>query len=238
MQFYNPFFYNILPRPFLPPDYDIPPTVYAILNSYVNFGKTEKTKIPDLAKEGRNVFFDFDYDITDKISKEELETMILNHYMMSRIGFDTVTAFKLNLSVKMKSIMPLANKLFDAIDELNIFEEDITTIDSTDNRDISDAGTTTSNSSNINDNRFSDEPQNQLTDVQDGSYITNYTYNTDTSNNTINENLTRDDDNVHHEVQTRKKPDNIDAIIKYQNEINSVYDFIFKELDSLFYGLV
>ena len=114
----------------------------------------------------------------------------------------------------------------------------ITTIDSTDNRDISDKGKTTSDSSNINDNRFSDTPQNQLSDVQNGSYVTNYTYNTDTGSNEINETLTRDDDNVHHEVQTRKKPDNIDAIIKFQNEINSVYDFIFTELDDLFYGLV
>ena len=43
------------------PDYNIPPTLYALLNSIVNFGEEEKTKIKDLAKVGRSTIFDFDY---------------------------------------------------------------------------------------------------------------------------------------------------------------------------------
>ena len=42
-------------------DYNIPPTVYALLNSYVNFSKEEPEKIKDLAKLGRSMFFDFEY---------------------------------------------------------------------------------------------------------------------------------------------------------------------------------
>ena len=53
---YNPFWYV---PPFLPPDNDEPPTVYSLLESIVNYGKEQKTKISDLARAGRTTFFDF-----------------------------------------------------------------------------------------------------------------------------------------------------------------------------------
>ena len=37
------------------------------------YGKQDKTKIVDLAKEGRSSIFDFSYPLTDKISKEQFE---------------------------------------------------------------------------------------------------------------------------------------------------------------------
>ena len=239
MNYYNPFFYNFFSKPFLPPTYDMPPTIYSLLNSYVNFGKDDKTKIKDLAKEGRGVIFDFDYTLSNKVTKEEFESMILNHYMMSRIGFETLTAFKLQLNVKINSIMPMVNKLFDYIDiDFNIFDGETIETDSTDNRDISDVGSTTATTNNTNDNRFSDTPQNQIQDVKNGSYVTNYTYNESDSENNINETLTRDDDNVHHEFINKTRPDKLETYLLYQENIKNIYDIIFKELDDLFYGLV
>ena len=238
MNYYNPFFYNFFSQPFLPPTYDIPPTVYSILNSYVNFGKDDKTKIKDLAKEGRGVFFDFNYTLSDKVTKEEFETMILNHYMMSRIGFETVTAFKLQLNVKINSMLPMLNKLFDALPTFDLFEGETIETDSTDNRDISDVGSTSATTNNTNDNRFSDTPQNQIQDVKNGSYVTNYTYNESDSENNINETLTRDDDNVHHEFIKKTRPDKYEVLKDYQNEMITIYDILFKSLDDLFYGLV
>ena len=90
------FFWNILTPP-LPPDYDIPPTIYSLLNSYVNYDNPNPVKISNLASAGRNMFFDFNYTLTDKITKEDFEVMILNHFLMRRIGYDTVTAFKIAL---------------------------------------------------------------------------------------------------------------------------------------------
>ena len=295
---YDPFFYNFLYKPFIPPDYDIPPTIYALLNSYVNFNKSNKTKINNLAKEGRGLFFDFNYSLSNKLNKEDFETMILNHYMMNRIGYDTVTAFKLQLNVKINSILPMMNKLFDTLPDLSIFDGESIISDSTDNRDISDnrnindnknitdnknlnnestikddhyitdIGNTHSNNENINDNRFSDEPQNQLEDVQDGSYVTNYTYNTSNENNQINEtfnrnenttknenqstnekytrnennttndNLKRNDDNIHHEETFKTIGNKVEVLKMYQENLTSIYDLIFKELDDLFYSLV
>lgn len=130
-----------------------------------------------MANEGRSTIFNFTYPLSTKINKEDFECMILNHYMMRRIGFETVTAFRLQLNVKLNSIMPLYNKMFDAIDGWSIFNDgekvsrygrdDIESESSTENT-LQNASTTTS------DRRYSDTPQNELTNVQDGKYISEY----------------------------------------------------------------
>ena len=70
--------------PFLPPNCNKPPTLYSVLNSIVNGDKDEDeyTKIKDLAKEGRSTIFNFDYPLTNNITKEKFETMILNHFLI------------------------------------------------------------------------------------------------------------------------------------------------------------
>lgn len=118
---YNPYLFN--PLWLYPiPDLNLePPTIYSFLESIVNYGKTEKTKIKDLAKVGRTEIFDFDYPLSSKVSREYFETQILNHYLMRRIGFETLTAFKIQLNCKLNEIMPIYNKLFDSIDTLDFF---------------------------------------------------------------------------------------------------------------------
>lgn len=107
--------------PKLPADYNLPPTLFSLLNSIVNYDKEEdeQVKIKNLAKEGREEIFDFEYPLTEHITKEEFETMILNNYLMRRIGYDTLTAFKIALNVKLNSIMPLYNKMFDSLEDWN-----------------------------------------------------------------------------------------------------------------------
>ena len=65
-----------------------------------------------------------------------------------------------------------------------------------------------------------------------------YTYNESDSENNINETLTRDDDNVHHEFIKKTRPDKYEVLKDYQNEMITIYDILFKSLDDLFYGLV
>ena len=93
---YNPYFW----QPNIPDINLNPPTLYSLLESIVNYGKDDKTKIKALAKVGRSEIFDFDYDLTDRLTREEFETHILNHYLMRRIGFETLTAFKIQLNCK------------------------------------------------------------------------------------------------------------------------------------------
>ena len=196
---------NFFGYPFLPRYCDKPPTLYSILNSIVNGDKEEEeyTKIKDLAKEGRNTIFNFDYPLTENITKEKFECMILNKFLMRRIGFDTVTAFRIQLDVKLNEIMPIYNKMFDALENWEIFNDGETTIrtgtndkttaneESSENtmnieseNSISNSMTTNTENSNTNtsDRRESNTPQSQLDNVRDGKYVTNYNYDTNTDN--------------------------------------------------------
>lgn len=244
-----------LPFPFIPSNCEKPPTVYAILESIVNYGKDEKTKIKDLAKEGRTTIFDFDYPLSNKISKQDFECMILNHFLMRRIGFETVTAFRIQLNVKINEIMPLYNKMFDAISNWNIFNDgDITKRYGTDNRTIDSTAETkntlqnqsTTESSETSDRRNSELPQDQLNLLRDGSYVSNYNYDqnngnsTDnsSSNGTSNSKNNTKDDNIYQETIERSPADKIAIYKEFQENLKSIYGMIFKDLECLFYQLI
>ena len=44
-----------------------PPTIYFLLESIVNYGKDDKTKIKDLAREGHSRVFNFEYPISNSM---------------------------------------------------------------------------------------------------------------------------------------------------------------------------
>ena len=278
--------------PFLPPNCNKPPTIYSILESIVNPNvdlnePAPEVKIKDLAKEGRSTIFDFDYPLSSNIKKEDFETMILNHFLMRRIGFETVTAFCIQLDVKLNEIMPMYNKMFDAIENWDIFNDgETTTRTGTDNRTSNsenNSNTTNTNTSNTqstntasntlnnesttntndtSDRRNSELPQSQLENVRDGSYVTNYNYDTNTSTgndtstsngssesnstNTVEENRKETmqntnnttDNNTYNETIKRSPTDKIAILREMQENIKSIYTMIFKDLECLFYQLV
>lgn len=244
-----------LPFPFIPANCEKPPTVYSILESIVNYGKDDKTKIKDLAKEGRTTIFDFEYPLTENIRKEDFESMILNHFLMRRIGFETVTAFKIQLNVKLNEIMPIYNKMFDAIENWNIFSDgEIIKRNGTDDRTI-DTNTetinalennSTTNSSETSDRRNSELPQNQLESLRDGSYVSNYNYDqnnaessdSSTSNGSSNSTNNTNDNNIYSETIEKSPSDKITILKEFQENIKSIYGMIFKDLECLFYQLI
>ena len=242
--------------PFLPNNCDLPPTIYSILDSIVNFGKpeNEKIKVPQLSENGRSTIFNFDYPLSNNISKAKFE-MILNHFLLRRIGFDTVTSFVVQLNVKLNEIMPMYNKMFDALENWDIFNDGEKTIRTgTDNRTQNSTNNTsneltnhsTTSTNDISDRRNSELPQNQLEDLRNGSYVTNYNYDTNTNNgednstsqgtSTATNNST--DNNIYNETITRTPADKIAIIKEMQENIKSIYTMIFKDLECLFYQLV
>ncbi len=248
----DPYLYWFPP---LPPNCDKPPTLYAILNSMVNYGKDEKTKIRNLAKEGRTKIFDFDYPLSSKVSKETFETTILNHFITRRIGFDTVTTFQLQLEVKLNSIMPLYNKMFDLLEETN-FIGDITIKEGTNNRNLENTNnaSTTNNLNNTSENntettsdrRYSDTPQNELDNIKNGKYVTEYNLDK-TNTNSVDESTSQgtsssqetgqtEENNVYNEKITNVNV--LDELSKMKEKINNIYELIFNDLDELFYQLV
>lgn len=246
-------YFLLFPR--IPANCDKPPTVYAILESIVNYGKEEKTKIRDLAKVGRETIFNFDYPLSQNVSRETFETMILNHFLMRRIGFETVEAFRIQLMVKLNEIMPMYNIMFDSIQNWNLFQEgEITRRYGTDNRQVETnsntknelENTSQNKTQNISDRRNSQLPQNQLQDLRDGDYVTDYNYDTNNTNsndksnsNGKSESQNNTKDNNQYNETIEKSPANkLELLKEFQENIKNVYGMIFKDLECLFYQLV
>lgn len=242
---------NLFFVPFIPVMNERPPTLYSLLQSIVNYGKEEQTKIKDLASAGRTTIFDFDYPLSDKITKEDFEKMILNHFLMRRIGFETLTAFKIQLNVKLNEIMPMYNKLIELLYSNDAFGE-ITKRTGFDNRVVDNTSNTTNEMTNvsntkhqnISDRRGSDTPQNELDNIRQGKYVTEYHYDTDNSNNEdtsasngTSQNISNTKDNNNYE-ETTSKINMFEIYSKLNEEIKNIYTMIFKDLDCLFYQLV
>lgn len=203
-----------------------PPTLYAILNSIANYDAESKTKIRNLAKVTRERVFDFDYPLSNKISKEDFECQILNHFMMRRIGQETFTAFQLFLENKLNEILPYYNILFDSMTNYNLFNDgEVIT------RNRQDDGTSSLNSTNEMKTKFAEYPMNQLSDIDNGKYVTNQT----TNNGTNGSNGTSS--NTMSEIETHTGLDKMDLYQKYLDTKNSIMSKIYKDLDILFYGL-
>lgn len=203
-----------------------PPTVYAILNSIANYDSEVKTKIRDLAKITHNKIFDFDYELASVLNKDEFEIDILNHYMMRRIGFETVTAFQLYLENKLHEILPYYNLMFDAFKDYKLFDSgEVITRETNDNRNVS------SSASGNAESRTSELPQNRLNDIGAGSYVSRQDVNNQNSN------ATTSDVNNTNEIINRSPVDKMSIYKSFLETKRSVMTMIYKELDILFYGI-
>lgn len=207
---------------------DQPPTLLALMNSKINFGKPddEKVKIIDLPSAFREYLFDFDYPLDSEL-KESFEENFLTHYMMRRIGFETYMAFKIQLKAKLNEIMPKYGLLLE-----NLQNMDFDGIKETHTRNITATSTSNGVSNNTSDNRYSDTPQNQLASVQNGTYVTDYTYNQQSGTSSAS-GLSNSSETIN-----ITKGDSTDEYIKFQERVISIYTLIYKELDSLFYGII
>lgn len=249
--------YEIFTPFFLPPNCDKPPTLYSVMNSIVNGMKEEEEYSPinELPYLSRSVIFNFDYPLSDKVTKEKFETNILKHFMMRRIGYETVTAFRIQLDSKLNEIMPKYNKMFDSLTDWNIFSDgEITTRTGQDSQTGHDTNATnnsltnnsSSNNSTTSDRRFSDTPQEQLSDVRDGSYVTTYNYDTNTATSqdasTSQGQASSVSDSTnnksYNETITKTPSDKMAIYEKMQNDITSIYTLIYKDLENLFYQII
>ena len=226
---------------------DLPPTLYSIMESMVNYDNTDPVKIRDLSLYAREKIFDFNYPISEAFNKEKFEDLFLKHYMFRRINYDTFTSFKIHLEVKLNEIMPKYNKMLDGFNMLNFLGETETHL-----RNVVDSRTTASNgTSDINNtssdnsetiNKYSDTPQDLISDILNDEYVTEFTQNKNnstgnSSSHGVNTNNTNDNGNLEENI-TIHRGDSIDEYKKYLEVVDNIYSLIFKECDSLFYGLV
>ena len=164
------------------------------------------SKIKDVIAKAIPKIFDFDFPIFDENYRNVLETKILKHYYTREIGLETYGMWKLKLDTKLNEIMPFYNQLYkSALLEFNpLYEVDYsktgnrdssgtrdntennseTYDESTDSNESHDESTTNSNDGTLTKgttttttNYFSDTPQGAISNVIDGTYLTNATYN-------------------------------------------------------------
>ena len=213
--------------------FDEPNTLYTFMESIVNYDKEddEKVKIKDLSKYARTTIFDFEYPLTNLITKEDFECMFLNHYMFRRINYDTLTSFKIHLQVKLNDIMPKYNKMFEGFNKIK-FDG----VKETHTRELTNESNITSNSSDSSESevKYSDTPEGMLNEVKDGTYMSEFTYNTGSSEGETTSNSTG---NTEESIEIIKG-DSIEEYQKFIEISNNIYSLIFKECDCLFYGLI
>lgn len=164
------------------------------------------SKIKDVIAKAIPKIFDFDFPIFDENYRNVLETKILKHYYTREIGLETYGLWKLKLDTKLNEIMPFYNQLYkSALLEFNpLYEVDYSktgnrdssgTRDNTENNSESydesvdtneshdestsnsNDGTLTKGTTTTTTNYFSDTPQGSISNVIDGTYLTNATYN-------------------------------------------------------------
>lgn len=244
--------------PILQQGNNLPPTLYSIMQSLVNYDTDEPRKIKDMWQKAREYIFNFDYDLTNNVSHETFEHNILNHYLMRRINYDTVTLFQIMLENKLSEILPKYNMLWDSLDGWDIFKSGTTTREYTDNTTTSNTGNNIVNGSitgenggttkTINNTGYSDTPQSNIKDIDSNEYLTEYTHNvadniitnntsTTTTNTTSNIDSGKSDKTIK-EVVTRTADNELDLLIKFQTVYNNIWTMLYRDLDCLFYGLV
>ena len=155
--------------------------------------------------------------------------------------------------------MPMYNKLFDMLDGWNLLNDgekvtrtvtDEKTSDTTNNNTTSNTleNNSTTNNTTVADRRESDLPQSEIDNVQDGSYMTKYNLDKTTVNGSDNSNSsgsstsngttnTNENGKTLEEI-SRTPADKISIYKQFQENLTSIYQMIFKELDDLFYGLI
>ena len=148
----------------------------------------------------RNSIFDFSFPIYDENHRVVLEDLILQHYYMREIAFETIAYWKLRLQVRMNEIMPKYNRLYasmaleyNPLQDVNYTKTHSGTHSNDDNyseqRDKAFTGGRTnertenssnefnSNTTNNNINLFQDTPQGSVANVSetDDAWLTNVT---------------------------------------------------------------
>lgn len=151
-----------------------------------------QSSVNEILSKSVDKVFDFDFPIFDENYRFNLEKKILKHYYTREIGEETVGLWKLRLDTKLNEIMPYYNQLYKSeLLEFNpLYTSNLTrsgnkkgNVNSTDNGNSSfSEGSNENNKMNSTNNEttgqtraYSDTPQGSIVNVDNNSYLTNYT---------------------------------------------------------------
>lgn len=210
--------------------------VYSGLNESVGYAK-----VSDVIEKAIPKVFDFDFPIFDEGYRKVLCTKILKHFYTREIGLETVGLWKLKLDTKLNEIMPIYNKMYEAVmlkfnPLLSITREH--TLD----RDSKTDGTsnTKTDMNDVSWNLYSDTPQGKLSYIDNNTYLTNATKNTDDNkSNTDNkyEDLATSTDEFLEHIYGVHGHSQMIMVKEYCENLINVDILILDELEELFFQL-
>lgn len=179
--------------------------------------------------------FNFDFPIFDESYRVVLERKILKHFYTREIGEETVGLWKLRLDTRLNEIMPYYNKLYESeLLEFNpLYTTDLTrkrdneitnqnegSVDSTNSSESSGTGSGT-NSSTSKD-KYSDTPQGALTNVENGTYLTNARITEDSAESTSeSSNTSSGSGNVTSESSGLTTEDYLEHVVGFESRSGS-----------------
>jgi len=180
-----------------------------------------------------------DADYTKALLKK-----IFTHYYFREIGAETPAMFRFYLNSKLREIMPYYNKLYKLQDEM-IDKEfiDEATKEHSVNNYSTDSNSTSTNQSTTNNttnsvSKFSDTPQNMLSNVIDNKYLTTANIDDVTANGggTSSGNTTNHatSSNINDATKDNRNRNMIDIYNDYKMLYNNIDLDIINQLEELF----
>ena len=191
--------------------------------------------------------FDFglkDYPIFDEEYRDHLNDMILKHYYMSEIGFETANLFKQYLNNKMNEIMPYYNTLYKL--QKDLLETRINpNVNLTESytHNVTTEGTSESNSNSTNENKnvSQNTPQGNLTqqNINNFNYADNISFGN--NNSEITDSSNTSGKSIEDYIKTIQGNNgnkySYEILIAVKNNILSIDLKVINELEDLFMGI-
>lgn len=193
--------------------------------------------------------FDFglkDYPIFDPEYREHLNDMILKHYYMAEIGFETANLFKQYLNNKMNEIMPYYNTLYqlqkDLLNSGGAIDQNVN-LTETYTHNVTTEGTSESNSNSTNENKnvSQNTPQGNLTQQNINNF--NYADNINFGNNNseITDSSNTSGKSIEDYIKTIQGNNGnkyaYEVLIAVKNNILSIDLEVINQLEDLFMGI-
>lgn len=193
--------------------------------------------------------FDFglkDYPIFDEDYRDHLNDMILKHYYMSEIGFETANLFKQYLNNKMEEIMPYYNNLYklqtDLLNNAGGIDQNVNLTETyTHNVNTEGTSASTSNSDSENKGVTQNTPQGNLVNqnINNFNYADGITMGSANSNISDNSNTTGKtvEDYIKKIQGNNGQRYAYEVLIEVKKNILSIDLEVINQLEDLFMGI-
>lgn len=184
--------------------------------------------IEDIITKAAPKVFNFDFPIFDESYRITLEKQILRAYYTREIGEETVGLWKLRLNSRLNLIMPKYNQLYESARlQFNpLYDVDY-------KRFGTNSGQGQSSGSSQAQNMYSDTPQNGLSSVLSGEYLTNAEVSDNNSNS-----QSSNSGQFEETIQGKTAGSSYSRLLKeYRQTFLNIDNMVVSELNDLFMGL-